>query len=124
MTTPDLFIQEIVDIYARKNFQLLKDYFDAQNQLLNFDFKELVFTAATTNFQVAHSQNTIPQDIIITKLTGAGTVTFLHGKFDTTNMYLNTSGACRVRFFYGTYFNFQSKVSNEPTDSTTYSGGT
>ena len=120
---PLLSVQNIVDVYIRQNFQNLVNYFAAQNQLLNFVFKELNFTSSQTNYNVAHGLSVIPQDIIVTKLTGPGKVTFLHGKFDTTNMYLNVSDACRIRFFYGTYYNFTSNVSNQPTDQTTYSNG-
>ena len=117
---PQIFVKEVQDILLRKNFQNLSDYFTKQNQFLNFAFQELVFTGAVTSQAIPHSLGVIPQDIIVTKITGAGTATFLHGSFTSTNMYISTSGACRIRFFYGTYFNFQSSVNNQTTDQTAY----
>lgn len=120
--SPQLQVNGITDIILRKNFQNLYNYFQAQNQLLNFQFLELNFTAAVTAQPIAHNLGVIPQDIIVTKNTGSGTATFLHGKFTTTQMFITTTGPCRVRFFYGTYFNFQSQVNNLSTDSTANGG--
>jgi hypothetical protein len=123
MSNPQLNIQQIVDVYLRQNFSNLADYFNAQNQLLNFGFKEVVFTGAQANFLVAHGLKVVPQDIIVTKIVGPGKVTFNHGLFDSVNMNLTASDACRIRFFFGTYYNFTSTVQDKTTDGTTYSSG-
>lgn len=120
MTSPSLFVKEIIDQVLRKNFQLLSDYFSSQNQLLNFNFQELNFSGAVTNQQVPHSLGIVPQDIIVTKVTGGGKITFNHGLFTAQNMYVTVDGACRVRFFFGTYWNYTSKVNNQVSDSTQY----
>lgn len=122
-TNPQIYVAQISDQYIRKNFQNLSDYFNSQNQLYNFVFVEIVFSGAVTSQVVPHSLGVIPQDIILTKITGVGSATFLHGSFTKTNMYITTTGACRVRFFYGNYFNFTSSVNNQASDSTTYSPG-
>lgn len=115
-SNPPLFVSEIQDVYLRKNFEKLFDYFNAQNQLFNFKFKELVFLAPTQNFAVPHGQEVIPQDIVVSRITGEGKVTFLYGDFDENNIYLSVDAPCRIRFFYGTYWNFVSDVNNNTSD--------
>ncbi len=92
-------------------------FFQAQNQLLNFNFFEIVLTAAQTNQgQLAHNLGFIPKDVIVTQITGSGTFNFLFGQFDATNIYYTSTGACRVRFFVGTYWNDQSTAAVKNTD--------
>lgn len=117
MMNPFLLIKEIQDTYLRKNFQNLSDYFQAQNQLLDFNFFEIVFTAAETNKKLVHGLKTIPQDLIVTQKTGSGSVTFNFGLFTSTEIDVTASAACRVRFFIGTYWNYQNTVKNAPTDT-------
>lgn len=119
-TQPKILTAEITDIYLRRNFQNLTDFFGSQNQLLNFKFFELVFTAATKNYTAAHGLGTAPKDVIVTAVVGAGAVTFNHGLADNTNMNLTVTGACRIRFFIGTYWNFLGSATPTQTDSTTY----
>ena len=114
---PQLFLREITDPYIRKNFENLVAYFQQQNQLLNFKFFEQVFTGPTNNLLIAHGFNYIPQDIVITKVVGSSTITFNHGLFDGKNINLSSTGAARIRFLVGTYWNFQSQVQAVPTDA-------
>ena len=114
--TPSLQINPFTDVYLRSNFQNLQTYFANQNQLLGFKFFELVFTSAVTNYTQAHGLSVIPQDIIVTKITGSGTVTFNTGLFTSTNLSITTTGACRVRFFAGTYWNYNSSAATSSTD--------
>lgn len=120
---PQLAIKEIQDIIVRTNFQSLADYFRIQNQFLNFKFTELNISSAVTAQPIPHTLGVIPQDIVVAKITGAGTATFLHGMFSNKYMYISTTGACRIRFFYGTYYNYTSGVNNLSTDQTSYSAG-
>jgi microcystin-dependent protein len=105
MANPILIIKEITDLYLRKNFQALRDYFDKQNQLLDFKFFEQKFAAATDNFKIAHGLGYAPDDVIVTKITGSGVVTFNVGLFDDQNIDLSVDGPCLVRFFVGSYWN-------------------
>ena len=114
--TPKLYIQEIQDLMLRKNFQNLQDYFRTQNQFLNFQFFELSFDKAVTGFKKAHGLGTLPQDLIVSRITGAGYVTFKYGSFDETNIELDVSGPCRIRFFLGTFPDFVSSITNQSTD--------
>lgn len=101
--TPELFVKEIQDIYIRKNFQNLFDYFNNQNQLLDFKFIEVEFEEAGTKL-IAHGLNKIPKDIIRCSLIGSGVVTFNKSSFTNTVISLTASAAVKARFFVGTYF--------------------
>jgi hypothetical protein len=114
--SPNLLIKEVSDVYLRRNFQNLSDYFQANNQLLGFQFFEYNFTKAQANVLIGHSLPSIPLDIITTQITGPGQVTFNYGLFDKSNLNLSSSDAARVRFFAGTYYNFQSSVQTNSTD--------
>lgn len=117
---PVLNVQDITDLYLRKNFQNLREYFNAENQLLGFKFFELVFTGAQANYRFPHGLKTIPQDIIVTQITGPGTVKFNNGLFDATYADVTATGACRLRFYIGTYWNYQGVNQNDPTDSMSF----
>ncbi len=118
--SPQLTTKEISDTYIKKNFDELNKYFAAQNQFLNFRFFELVFTAATASYSVAHGFSFAPQDVMVMKLIGPGNVTFNYGLFDTSNINITTSGACRIRFFIGSYWGGASTAATSPKDSQTF----
>lgn len=121
--TPYLAIQQIQDQYIRTNFQNLVDYFKSQNQFLDFQFFELVFTAAATGYKQAHGLAYIPLDILVSHLSGAGAVTFQYGSFDSTFLVLDVSGPCRIRFFAGTCSKVISSVTAAATDAQKFSSG-
>lgn len=121
---PQLLIKEIKDIFLRTNFQNLQTYFQQNNQLLGFNFFEAVFTKAQSNLLIAHGLKTVPLDIITTQVTGAGQVTFNYGLFDSSNINISSTGAARVRFFAGTYYNQQSSQNANKTDVWTINGST
>lgn len=102
---PAIAVKEIQDIYARKNFENLQQYFATENQLQGFKFFELVFTKAETNKKFAHGLTITPRDLIVTSVTGSGTVQFNTGLFDKTNLDISTTGAVTVRFYIGSYWN-------------------
>lgn len=114
---PNLFVKELADIYLRKNFDNLDQYFKSQNQLYGFQFKEIVFTQAQATYTFPHGMSVIPQDVFVTQLTGVGSVSFLYGQFTLKNIVLSVTGPCRLRFFYGTYWNQQPQVSPQPSDA-------
>jgi len=109
-TNPSLLVKEIQDTYLRLNFEKLSQYFTDQNQLLDFKFYELAFAEAETGFSMAHGLGYIPQDIIITKMQGSGTVTFDYANFDGRFIRMDASGPCRIRFFVGTYYRYQGGI--------------
>ncbi len=121
---PKLSTREIVDIYSRNNFEQLNSYFATQNQLKDFRFFDLSFTAAARNTKVAHGFAFVPQDVIVTKIVGAGTVTFNHGLFSNTQLDLTVTGACRVRFFVGQYWNYETSAGPSQSDASSYQATT
>ena len=123
-TKPKLRVEEIQDLFLRKNFQELREYFLGQNQLMDFKHFDLTFSEAQENFKVKHGLPRAPLDIIVTKITGEGTVSFNHGLFDSTSMDLTVSGKCRIRFFAGTYWNSQSTSPDDKDAVTKFSSGT
>lgn len=114
--SPDLQVKEIKDTYIRRNFQNMADYFKLQNQLLNFKFFDLTFTKAQSNILQPHGLSYIPQDILVTQVTGNSYIQFNNGLFDKTNLNITVFGACRIRFFVGTYWNLPNSKPNEKTD--------
>lgn len=115
--SPALLIKEINDTYTQNNFKNLREYFNKQNQLLNFNFVEFNFPAAVANQKVAHGLGLIPQDVIVTRITGAGTATLNWSLFDSSNLDITTTDACRIRVFVGSYWNFQTALGNSKTDT-------
>lgn len=114
---PTLFTKEIQDLYIRQNFQRLTDYFSNQNQLVTFNFFELNITAAIPSAKTLnHNLGYLPKDIVITQITGPGTIQFIYGSFDATSISYLATGPCRVRFYVGTYFGDQSQVNAQKTD--------
>lgn len=113
---PYLSLSQIKDRYVQTNFENLAEYFKLQNQLLDFKFFELVFDEAATGYELAHGFAYVPLDILVTRLSGTGSVTFRYGDFTTTNLVMDVSGPCRIRFYVGTYSKFQSPVQTSPGD--------
>ena len=120
-SNPYLAVKEISDTYVRKNFENLSDYFASQNQLLNFKFLEIMFTRAETDRRIPHGLPRPPKDLLRTRMTGTGVVTFHRGDFDNQFIYASSTGPARVRLFVGTYFNSPLGDSDEPEDDESWS---
>lgn len=120
---PNIAVQEISDIYVRKNFDNLNSYFQSQNQLYNFNFFEQVFTKAQTGVQIPHGLLKAPDDILMTRITGTGSVSFNYGQFNNQVMVLDVSGPCRIRFLAGSYRNWIPAQNNSSTDIEVVSSG-
>jgi hypothetical protein len=113
---PYLTSLQISDAVIRNNFENLIAYFREQNQLLDFVFFEQIFTEAQTDVKVAHGLRYIPRDILVSHISGSGNVTFKYGEFDETYIVLDVSGACRIRFFTGTYTKQQTVAEFKDSD--------
>lgn len=99
---PQLTYQDITDPVIRRNFQNLASFFQATGLAISgLDFMEIVFTKAVANYRLAHSLRVVPQDVLVTHLSGVGSVTFNYGLFDASILDITASGACRVRFLFG-----------------------
>lgn len=113
---PTLLVKEMADLYVKENFQSLASYFAANNQFFGFKFIEVVTTSAKANVPVAHNLGYIPQDVVITHCSGSGVVTINWGSFTSSQIFISTTGPCRVRLFVGSYWNFVSSVNNATND--------
>ena len=117
---PVLLTKELQDIYVRQNFQALVNYFQSNNQFYGFNFFEIIETAAVTTAKtLTHNLGFIPKDVVVTQITGVGTLQLQYGAFTKTTISYITTGACRVRLFVGTYFGDTSTASAQTTDNQT-----
>ena len=98
-------LDAIVDVNIRQSLQWLYDYVQAEPLLgsSNFEHFQREFLKAETEVKVPHRLGFTPLDIIQTSLTGAGAISFIYQKFDSSNLVITTTGPCVVRFFAGRY---------------------
>jgi hypothetical protein len=101
-----LFNNEITDPFIKENFERLTKIINNQPLMRGeWEFFEVSFPAAVTNFKFKHNLGFKPRDVIETSKIGAGSITFNYSAFDATNIDITTSGALTVRFFAGSYRN-------------------
>lgn len=116
MNKPELLVNEFKDIYLRKNFENLKNFFGTQNQLLDFKFFEIKFEEKTLTQTIKHDMKFVPRDIVFLGATNNATVSFGIGNFTNSEMSITANKTTTLRFFAGKYFNAQSSVQPEKTD--------
>lgn len=114
--TPNLLLREIQDVYIRQNFSNLFDYFSNQNQLVDFKFFDLSFDKEEDNFKMDHGLGVVPQDLIVTKISGTGTVKFNRGKFTKEQLDISVTGPAKIRFFVGSYWKEKFSTSEQDED--------
>lgn len=100
---PVLDTQNISDLFVRSNFQALKNFFQKENQLVGFQHLRLDITEKADNLTFRHGLKYVPQDVIVTRITGEGTLTLNWDLFDQENINVSASGPLRARLFVGTY---------------------
>lgn len=100
---PQLNTQDIKDLYIRNNFQAIANFFTKENQLVGFKHLTFSFTEAQTNSKVQHGLGYVPQDVIITRITGTGILSLNWSLFDSASLDVTSTGPCEVRMFVGTY---------------------
>lgn len=115
-TNPELIINEIQDIYLRRNFFLLDKYFKEQNQLLDFKFLSANFTTGNLTQKISHGLKFIPLDVILLSITNNASVAFRIGLFDAKNVEISVDKPCSLRFFTGRYFNDNNDYQPNKTD--------
>lgn len=109
ISTPEFIFKDIEDVYIRENFKRLALFLQKFPLFRGeWQFFEVTFTAAVTDFKIAHGLGFTPTDIILTATKGAGSVgagviTFNYDSFDKTNINVTTTDSCVVRFFAGSY---------------------
>jgi hypothetical protein len=94
----------IEDVNVRESLSWLYEYL-IQVPLLRgqFDFFEVQIFSTGVEEKVPHKLGFVPKDIIVTSVTNSATVTFKYDKFDITNVVLQASAPCVVRFLAGRY---------------------
>jgi len=96
----------IPDERVREFFQWFYEFLSGQPLLLGrFEHFEIEVTQAETGLLIPHNLGFVPLDILPTSVTGPGTVTFNYTAFTENFISITTTGACKVRFFGGSYVN-------------------
>ena len=118
----DLRADKIVDENTRDSFQGLEEYLQGQVILQGqWEFFELDFTEAVSNFKWPHQFNFVPQDVILTGSQGDQRFTFNFELFDFTNLDITVQGPVKLRFLAGRYEDNRERTIKDPY--TTVSGG-
>ena len=118
----DLRTDKIVDPNVRDSMQAAEEYLQGQTILQGqWEFFELDFEAAVTNFKWPHKFNFVPQDIILTSSQGDQRFIFNFDLFDRTNLDITVSGPVKLRFLAGRYQDNREQVVRDA--HTTVSGG-
>ena len=79
----DLRLTEISDENARENFKRVKEFVEATPLLSpGLRLYVLTVTKAETNLKIPHGLSFKPNDVIITSITGAGSVTVNYALID------------------------------------------
>lgn len=100
----DLLLANIEDATVRENFKRIQDFVENQTILDGFfEFYELTFTSAVTNYAFKHNLSFLPKDLIMTNVSDGATASFNYELTDRDRLYITTSGACVIRFLAGTF---------------------
>lgn len=124
MPSPFLFVKEVSDLYIRKNFEVLRDYFGSNNQFNGFTTLEFTCTANENNKKIAHGLGFAPKDVLVTRLlsSAGGKLSLNHGLFTSSQLDVSvtglaTGGSMKVRLIVGTLQNSTGDVSVESTET-------
>jgi hypothetical protein len=102
MPLPQITVHDVQDLFVRKNFERILEFFRTESPLLGFKNFELSFTAAETRL-FPHGLGFQPKDAWFTSKTGAGVPTLNYEQFTPELLSITVTGACVVRFFAGAY---------------------
>lgn len=101
----ELGLDKISDIGVRDNFAAIQEEFKSPIYNFKFQFFELNFTAAVTNYRFKHNMPFLPKDVIVTSQKGAGVATFNYSLFDKDYLDITTTDAVKIRFLVGNFNN-------------------
>lgn len=98
----DLSLSQIEDQATREALFRVQEQFRL-NPILSGDWKlfDVEFTGALTSTPIKHNLSYIPVDVLVLFSTGNRSFVFKHELFDRENIYLDTSGDCRIKFLAG-----------------------
>lgn len=100
--------KEVEDPYVKENFKVLDRYLKTE-VILNTGFQHLELTfSENKTFELNHTLNSIPKDIIQTSIKGSGAITYNYNNFTTTTFEVTITGTTTlnpliVRLFLGSY---------------------
>lgn len=117
MPDPALSVKEIQDLFTRKNFERLVNWFARNDQLRDFNHITHSQDGSGAHIKIPHGLGYVPKDIIMTRIVGAGTITFNYSLFDKTNLDVSFSDTVKFRAFVGTYWG--DRASSTPSSSET-----
>lgn len=100
---PQVAIDQLKDPLLQRNFKNLQNFFDTEIITMGFRFMEFTLDKETVNAKFAHNLGYIPKDVLVTRLTGEGQITFNYNLFDNRNIDVTVTGPVKVRLFIGTY---------------------
>ena len=102
MSSLDIILKDISDLYVRENFFRIQKYFAPIPFLQgNFTFFEIEIPKASSNFSVRHGLKFIPEDVFTLSVVGNHNFYFLYDKFDRESLYIHAEGPCVIRFLLG-----------------------
>lgn len=100
---PELFMSQITDQFIRDNFRKVKDFFRVVALFSNFKRFTFTFAAPMTHQKIPHGLGFLPTDILISSITGKGSVKFNQDLTDTKNFDVTVTGPCVVRLIAGAF---------------------
>lgn len=98
-----VYLERVKDTAVRDVFERMNDFLTSRKMLWDMKFFDVSIPDAVTKYPYAHGMTTVPKDVILTRKTGTGDLTFEYDKFDDRFIYLTTTGPCQARFFVGTH---------------------
>lgn len=102
MSSIDIILKDISDLYVRENFFRIKKFFDPIPFLQgDFAFFEVEIPAATKKFIFRHGLTFAPEDLFLLSVVGNHNFYFLYDSFDKNNIYIHSEGPCVLRFLLG-----------------------
>jgi hypothetical protein len=98
-----LFLREIDDQVVRENFRRIEEFLNLETKLAGFVHIDVSVSSAVTEKRVAHNLGFKPMDLIRTRITGSGDLTFNYLDFNDRTITFSTTGPVRFRAFVGTF---------------------
>lgn len=104
MRFPKLLIKEVEETFTQENFKRVEDYFRLNSvDRCGLEFLEIEIPGAVTSEVFPHFLGYTPKDILTIHNYNNATITYHFDKFDSTNLYITSSGATTLRLLIGRY---------------------
>lgn len=104
MTAPVLEVQDIKDGYTQEMFKRLRNFFNADAVTkCDFQFIEINFPVAMTDYKYPHSLGYQPLDVVLLHNFSNATVSFNYAKFTDKHIYVTSNASTVLRLLIGRY---------------------